>query len=299
MSDAPAPLFELELDLPNGRLSHMPGRLVGFAERFERLHKDLRLLIDFDGLTKWSKKNYGNLLPAVEIIKDRYPLVIFHGDVGTGKTQTAEVAADLLARELKREGRLFKLSTGVRGYGMVGQMSSLINQAFQIVTEEAGKSRLCFMIIDEGDSLAGSRNAAQSHHEDKVGVNTLIQKIDDLKKFDGRVLVFLCTNRYEALDPAIVRRAGRIEVFNRPDDSEREKLFRMDCEGLGFSDKFIKELVSLTGPNGKRKVGFTFSDIRTRLIPEALAKAYPERKILEDDMRTAAQALVPSPSVDY
>jgi hypothetical protein len=95
-----------------------------------------------------------------------------------------------------------------------------------------------------------------------------------------------------------VRRAGRIEVFNRPDDNEREKLFKMDCEGLGFSDKFIKELVSLTGPNGKRKVGFTYSDIRTRLIPEALAKAYPERRISEDDLRTAAQALVPSPSVN-
>jgi AAA+ superfamily predicted ATPase len=254
-------------------------------------------LIDFDGLTKWSKKHYGSLLPAVQIIKERYPLVIFHGDVGTGKTQTAEVAADLLTRELKKEGRLFKLSTGVRGHGMVGQMSTLINQAFQTVTQEAGKSRLSFLIIDEGDSLAGSRDAAQSHHEDKVAVNTLIQKIDDLKKYDGRVLVFLCTNRFGALDPAIVRRAGRIEVFNRPDDHEREALFKMDCEGLGLPEKFIKELVSLTGPNGKHKLGFTFSDIRTRLMPEALSKAYPERKISEDDLRTAAQSLTPSPGV--
>jgi len=298
MSDTPAQLFELELDLPDGRLSHMPARLVGFAERFDRLHKDLRLLVDFDGLSKWSKKNYGSLLPAVEVIKDRYPLVIFHGDVGTGKTQTAEVAADLLARELKKEARLFKLSTGVRGHGMVGQMSSLINQAFQVITGEAGKSRLCFVIIDEGDSLAGSRGAAQSHHEDKVAVNTLIQKIDDLRKFDGRILVFLCTNRYAALDPAIVRRAGRIEVFNRPDENEREKLFRMDCEGLGFSDKFIKELVFLTGPNVKHKNGFTFSDIRTRLIPDALSKAYPDRKISEDDMRASAKMLAPSPSLE-
>jgi len=224
--------------------------------------------------------------------------VILHGENGICKAQTAEVAADLLARELKKEGRLFKLSTGVRGHGMVGQMSSLINQAFQVITEEAGKSRLCFLIIDEGDSLAGSRNASQSHHEDKVAVNTLIQKIDDLKKFDGRILIFLCTNRYEALDPAIVRRAGRIEVFNRPDDNEREKLFRMDCEGLGFSDNCIMELVSLTGPNGKHKIGFTFSDIRTRLIPEALSNAYPHRKISEDDMLTAAKTLVPSPSID-
>jgi hypothetical protein len=44
-------------------------------------------------------------------------------------------------------------------------------------------------------------------------------------------------------------------------------------------------------------LGFTFSDIRTRLMPEALSKAYPERKISEDDLRTAAQSLAPSPGV--
>ena len=71
----------------------------------------------------------------------------------------------------------------------------------------------------------------------KVAVNTLIQKIDDLKKYDGRVLVFLCTNRFSALDPAIIRRAGRVEIFSRPDEHERELLLKMDCDGLGFSDE--------------------------------------------------------------
>jgi AAA+ superfamily predicted ATPase len=294
---SPPALFELELDLPNEKLKGMPSRLVGFSKRFENLHQDLRLLIDYEGLSKWSEKHYKKVLPAVQIIKDRYPLVIFHGDVGTGKTQTAEVAADLLARELKKEATLFKLSTGVRGHGMVGQMSTLIHQAFNVITSSAGKNRLSFLIIDEGDSLAGNRDAAHTHHEDKVAVNTLIQKIDDLKKYDGRILVFLCTNRYDALDPAIVRRAGRVEVFNRPNDQERKELLNMDCDGLGFSAQFINELVSLTGPTEKRPLGFTFSDIRTRLVPEALSKAYPDRKITEDDLRGAAQRILPSPGI--
>ena len=34
----------------------------------------------------------------VASLGDRYPLIIFHGDVGTGKTATAEAAADALAR---------------------------------------------------------------------------------------------------------------------------------------------------------------------------------------------------------
>jgi len=63
--------------------------------------------------------------------------VIFHGDVGTGKTATAEAAANALTTEMKRDAMLFKLSTRVRGTGNVGEMSALINQAFEIVAQQA------------------------------------------------------------------------------------------------------------------------------------------------------------------
>jgi len=291
-------LFELELELPNERLRELPKRLIGFDNRFQALHRDLRLLADLDGLAKWSKKHYGCLLPLVQRVQDRYPLVIFHGDVGTGKTETAEAASDLLTRELKKEGMLFKLSTRVRGSGTVGQMSTLINQAFQIVMDQAAKSRHSFLIIDEADSLAGDRGAGQSHHEDKVAVNTLIQKIDDVRRFGGRVLVFLCTNRFAALDPAIVRRAGRVEAFERPNDDERRALFTLDCEGLNLTPAMVDELVMLTGPDPEQnRLGFTFSDLRTRLLPEALACAFPDRPVTEQDLREAATVIQPSPRV--
>ena len=94
---------------------------------------------------------------------------------------------------------LFKLSTRVRGSGKVGQMSTLLNQAFDVVAKQAGKTRQAFLIIDEADSLASTRDTVQSHHEDKVAVNTIIQKVDDLRRHSGRILVFLCTNRAGAL----------------------------------------------------------------------------------------------------
>ena len=292
-------LFELELELPDAHLDKQEERLVGFAERYERLRRDLRLLIDPQGLETWSCRFYGRRLPLVDAAADRYPLVVFHGDVGTGKTATAEAAANALARELGRAAMLFKLSTRVRGSGNVGQMSMLINEAFQVVTKEAGKAKLSFLIIDEADSLAATRATDQSHHEDKVAVNTLIQKIDDVRRFGGRVLVFLCTNRSDALDPAIVRRAGRIECFARPSDREREALLRLDCEGLGLSDDAIRTLVELTGPDGSgRPIGFTFSDLRTRLLPEALARAYPDRKVEARDLLEAARALRPTLPVE-
>lgn len=292
-------LFELEVSLPNDRLEGRSRRLIGFPERYERLRREMRLLLDLKGVEAWSKRLYGQRVPLVDVAADKYPLVIFHGDVGTGKTETAEAASDALARELEREARLFKLSTRVRGSGNVGQMSILINQAFDIVTKEAGKKKLSFLIIDEADSLAANRSGDRSHHEDKVAVNTLIQKVDDVRGFSGRVLVFLCTNRFEALDPAMVRRAGLIERFDRPDETQREQLLRLDLDGLGFSNKILQDLVKLTGPDGNgRPLGFTYSDLRTRLFTEALARAFPDRKVEPKDFLEAARLLRPSPSLD-
>ena len=227
-----ANLFELELDLPNNAIAAASGRLIGFENRYQRLHRDLRLLADPEELRAWSKKHHHKELPVCTVVVDRYPLVIFAGDVGTGKTATAEGVCDRLAREARREAMHFKLSTRVRGSGKVGEMSSLLNEAFAVVVKQAGKSRHTFLIIDEADSLASSRETEQSHHEDKVAVNTIVQKVDDLRRHSGRILVFLCTNRGGALDPAIVRRAARTEIFERPTDQEREELFRMDLDGL-------------------------------------------------------------------
>lgn len=297
MKEGNAALFELEISLPDARLKAQADRLVGFKARYDRIHQDLRLLIDKEGLEHWSKKHYHNRLALLDSLLDRYPLVVFHGDVGTGKTATAEAVANALARELGKEALLFKLSTRVRGSGNVGEMSTLINQAFEIVGKEAGKAKLSFLIIDEADSLAASRSGNQSHHEDKVAVNTLIQKIDDVRRFNGRVLVILCTNRYEALDPAILRRAAYVEEFRRPDDGERHEILSLDCEGLGLPASTIAELVKLTGPNGPHKLGYTFSDIRTRLLPEALALAYPTRKISHGDLIDAISRVAPSPTI--
>ncbi|MHB1953186.1 MAG: AAA family ATPase, partial [Sulfobacillus sp.] len=219
-----ADLFELELELPNANIAASAKRLVGFESRYQKLHRALRLLADPEELRSWSRKHHHKELAVCIAVADRYPLVIFAGDVGTGKTVTAEGACDRLAREARKEAMLFKLSTRVRGSGKVGQMSTLLNQAFDVVAKQAGKSRQAFLIIDEGDSLASTRDTAQSHHEDKVAVNTIIQKVDDLRRQSGRVLVFLCTNRAGALDPAIVRRAAVSEQFNRPTDQEREEL---------------------------------------------------------------------------
>lgn len=262
----------------------------------QRIHRDLRLVADLEELRAWSKTYHHKELAMCTAIADRYPLVIFAGDVGTGKTATAEGVCDRLAREARRDAMLFKLSTRVRGSGKVGQMSCLLNQAFNAVAKQAGKTRQAFLIIDEADSLASTRETVQSHHEDKVAVNTIIQKVDDLRRHSGRIVVFLCTNRESALDPAIVRRAARVEPFNRPTEKEREELLRMDLEGLNIKDDTIRELVRLTGPRDDC-LGFTFSDLRSKFLPSALCRAFPTRTLTSDDLIHAAKEVQPSPGV--
>jgi AAA+ superfamily predicted ATPase len=289
-------LFELELDLPNNAIAGATSRLIGFETRYQRIYRDLRLMADPEEVRAWSKKYHHKELAVCTVVADRYPLVIFAGDVGTGKTVTAEGVCDRLARDAKRDAMLFKLSTRVRGSGKVGEMSSLLNEAFEAVVKQAGRSRHAFLIIDEGDSLTSSRDTAQSHHEDKVAVNTIIQKVDDLRRHSGRVLVFLCTNREAALDPAIVRRAARTETFDRPNDAEREELLRADLNGINVTDQVIRELVQLTGPHNGRPA-FTFSDLRSKLLPDALCRAFPTRALTADDLLQAAKEVRSSPVV--
>jgi AAA+ superfamily predicted ATPase len=121
--------------------------------------------------------------------------------------------------------------------------------------------------------------------------------VDDLRRFGGRILVFICTNRFNALDPAIIRRALAVERFDRPDDSERRQLLMRDLEGTGMSSGAVEELVALTGPTVSNP-GYTYSDIRTRLLPAAVSRAFPERRLTDADLLEVAQQMNPTPSID-
>ena len=201
-------IFDSERVLPDDGLTTKARTLLGFEARYNRVRDQLRLLLNIRELGAWNKKHHGGKLALVDLVAEHYPLVIFHGDVGTGKTATAECIANRLVDEARAEDSvLFKLSNRVRGSGKVGEMGTLLAEAFQKVAQAAGRGRRAILIIDEGDSLAAARSQEHSHHEDKVAVNTLIQGIDELRRYGGRVVTILCTNRMRVLDPALQRRA--------------------------------------------------------------------------------------------
>lgn len=296
--------FDSRVMLPDADFSVRQEDLLGFEERYDRVRRRLRLLMHGGDLGEWSRRHHNTQARVCTFVSAGYPLALFHGDVGTGKTEAAECIAnrlvhdELQAREKVSESELFKLSTRVRGSGRVGEMGTLLNDAFSKVKTAAGKSRRAFLLIDEGDSLAANRSQEHSHHEDKVAVNTLIQNIDDLRSFRGRILVFLCTNRLSAVDPAIVRRAAVMERFERPDDTKRLELFRHDLSDLKLGEEGLHELMRATGAREKGDVGWTYSDIRTRLYPYALALAYPDKPLTLELLLRVARELSPSPALE-
>ena len=291
-------IFDSEIVLPDDGLSEKERTLLGFETRYGRVRDQLRLLLSMDELDAWNRRHHGGKLALCALVAEHYPLAIFHGDVGTGKTAMAECIANRLVLESRTEDSvLFKLSNRVRGSGKVGEMGTLLAEAFEKVAQAAGQGRRAILVVDEADSLAAARSQDYSHHEDKVAVNTLIQGIDNLRRYGGRIVVILCTNRASVVDPALQRRAAIIEQFKRPSADERRQLFDMDLGALPLTEQELRFLIESTGAR-ENQPGWTFSDIRTRLYPAALALAFPDGPLQFDHLRTVAASMEPSPVVE-
>lgn len=289
-------VFEVKTNLPTNQLDAQGQKLLGFEARYLRVKNRLQLILQANELERWSQTYHEKQLSVIGLLNDQYPLAIFHGDVGTGKTANAEAIANRLARDAKLEDAiLFKLSNKVRGTGKVGEMGTLITQAFEDIIKSIGPGKgRAFLIIDEGDSLGASRSQDHSHHEDKVGVNTLIQSIDNMRKHGGRIFAILCTNRLGALDAAVIRRASIVEEFTRPSDAERQELLTNDLGDMGFSATDITKLVKATAAT-KTTPAWTYSDIRTRLYPAAVSLAFPHSPLTVEHFHQAVAELGPSP----
>lgn len=291
-------VFISKTPLPDQGLTERTKSLLGFDARYRRISDQLELLLKVDELESWNKKHHNDGLSLTVLVKEQYPLVVFYGDVGTGKSVMAECLANRLVEESKTDdAMLFKLSNRVRGDGKVGLMSTLLSEALIQVAKSAGKSRRAILIIDEADSLVAARSSGQNHHEDRVAVNTLIQDIDELRKHGGRVLAILCTNRSGMIDSAVWRRAAVVEEFRRPNCGERRQLFEMDLRALGLDDGQYQCLVEATSA-AKGGPDWTYSDIRTRLYPAAVAKAFPDRPLTFEDLMATTKRLKPSPVVE-
>lgn len=303
MNQERAGIFEEVREFPDPAASRRFAALVGLDRAKERLLKEARLMLDPASLDQWSVQHYRRKIGLAEHFRDRPPLFVFAGDVGTGKTALAETFGDAVAREADIRVMLYALSLTARGTGAVGEMTSLLSAAFNEVKRAArgGAGRgsrsgsATILLIDEADALAQSRESSQMHHEDRAGVNALIRGINELSVNNLPVLVVMCTNRLEALDPAVRRRAAATFTFGRPTDEQRFALLQPILEEIGFNAQQIRSVVEITGPTQRHTYGYTYSDLTQRLLPALLLAAYPDRPIAFSFVKDVIEQHPPTP----
>lgn len=292
-------LFEQRLSYPDSDARDRLAGLVGVDDLKERLAKILGVLVNPAGLTEWVKQYHPDAKELVDVLLRRPHLIVLAGEVGCGKTELAESIGDLVARQERIRITLFPLSLSTRGRGRVGEMTQLLSAAFEHTLEEArkiqgldGKSRgAVILLVDEADAIAQSRDTEEMHHEDRAGVNAFIRGVDRLGAGKCPAAVIMCTNRPDALDPAVQRRAADILRFERPTSQQRLAVIGPSLQHMGISEEMIACIVDATGKGH----GFTFSDLRQRLLPAIVLDAYPDGPISPDRALEIARQMPPTP----
>ena len=294
-------LFHPVVELPEPVRAERYRRLVGVDAIKDRLRREAQLLAHPGLLGEWLARHHGSGLPASALFTDRAPLFVFAGDVGCGKSALAESFGCDLADSLNLPVFLYRLKLTARGSGLVGEMTTLIGDAFTYLLAQGRKARgtrgpgsVFVLVVDEADALAQSRAAEQMHHEDRAGVDALLAGVDSLAGEAVPVLVIMCTNRERALDPAVLRRAAAIFHFSRPDEPQRRAVLAAALSGTEVGTEVISKLAAITGPAGGRP-GFTYSDLTQRLIPAAILAAFPDKPLTADIVLATAASTEATP----
>ncbi len=185
----------------------------------------------------------------------------------------------------------------------MGEMTQLVSSAFKKTKDlakkyksESGKSKgAVVLLIDEADALAQSRESSQMHHEDRAGVNAFIRGIDSLASEGLPAAVIMCTNRLDALDPAVKRRAAEILFFKRPSLEQRKSVLEQYLAPFDLDGETINKIAEITGESKTRNYGFSFSDITQRLIPAIILDAYPNKAVTKESALDVALSIQPTP----
>lgn len=290
-------LFDEELELPDLRTGRRLEGLVGLDSIIDALTKNASVLLDPKSLEDWNRTFHGGSLTAASALAKRTPLFIFAGDVGTGKTTLAESFGQKVAKERSIDISVLRLSLRTRGTGAVGEMTKLLGSAFDEVIRRGRKMKkgsALIVVIDEADAIAQSRELDQMHHEDRAGVNALIRGIDNVAAEGLPIVVVMCTNRLDAIDPAVRRRAAAEFQFMRPGEAQCLNIFSASLQGSGISAEELSRLAKQAQDDG-RGYGHTYSDLVHRVIPAAILAAYPKRALVFSDVVDAVEAHAPTP----
>lgn len=234
------------------------------------------------------------LVEIVEFLKDprrfanlgaRIPAgVLLEGPPGTGKT--------LLAKAVAGEAGVpfFSISGSEFVEMFVGVGASRVRDLF----ENAKKNAPSIIFIDEIDAVGRQRGAGMGggHDEREQTLNQLLVEMDGFTGNEG-VIVIAATNRFDVLDPALLRpgRFDRRILVGQPDVKGREAILRVHAKNKPLSPEVDLKIIARQTP------GFSGADLENLLNEAALVAARRNSKLIEPlDIDEAHDRVIAGPA---
>ncbi len=202
--------------------------------------------------------------------------ILLYGPPGCGKTFFAEAMAEEFGLNLLH----VPLERAISQY--VGGAADAIQRLFQ----EARWKTPCLLFFDEFDAIACKREHTPLLHEQQT-VNALLQQLDAHRETPG-LLIVAATNRFDHLDPAVIRE-GRFDYKVKIDNPDFDARLAI-----------LRSLIS-DRPHGRRLrlaelardlEGFSAAKIRSLVDEAALAALEAGHPIGGEHLRGAYHALV-------
>jgi proteasome regulatory subunit len=128
----------------------------------------------------------------------------------------------------------------------IGEGARLVRDLFELANEHEP----AVIFIDELDAVAAKRTDSKTSGDAEVQ-RTMMQLLNEMDGFDerGDVSIIAATNRFDMLDPAILRpgRFDRLIEVPEPDAEGREQIFQIHTRGTTLAeDVDFAELAATT-----------------------------------------------------
>ncbi|GAA0723288.1 proteasome regulatory subunit [Halorubrum trapanicum] len=217
--------------------------------------------------------------------------VLLYGPPGTGKTMLAKAVAN------ETDATFIKMAGSELVHKFIGEGAKLVRDLFEVARE----NQPAVLFIDEIDAIASKRTDSKTSGDAEVQ-RTMMQLLSEMDGFDerGDVRIIAATNRFDMLDPAILRpgRFDRLIEVPKPETDGREIIFQIHTRNMNLADGVdFAELAELTPEASGADIKaicteagmFAIRDDRTEVTLDDFLEAH--EKLRQDEETSADDSL--------